>query len=231
MRLGLVGTGKQGQRYLLEKNGAARNIVSTFDRHADSLLDWLWRERIDAVIIASHPASHAELALKCLEYRKPLLIEKPLALNLADCEAVLDEAQRVATPVEVAHTHLWSEKWRALPIGHLVKYAEGHLVYTDTGHDYSPWLDWGPHMLALLEDVGAANTETNFRKGDARELGVSWLVGEKKYSYDGDCSGEHTPMWHMMKHFRKLVHAPGSYKVPQRIAANRRVYRALFSEE
>lgn len=237
MRLGLIGTGKQGQRYLEQRNGGD-SIVSTYDRHADGLPDWLHYERIDAVIIASHPASHYELAEHCLSYRKPVLVEKPLALNLRQCEKLLDWALRKQTPLEVAHTHLWSDEWRATRLGGPVARAEALLVYDEPQHDYSPWLDWAPHALALLEDTGAASTVLNFERGPQRSLWVRWDERGKDRFYDG--SGRFptppqrsTPMWNMVNAFKRLAHDRhvGMVSWEQRIAFNRRVYRALFAED
>lgn len=50
---------------------------------------------VDAVIVASHDSTHAELVVASVEAGKPVLCEKPLALDLGDCAAVL-EAERKA---------------------------------------------------------------------------------------------------------------------------------------
>ena len=44
---------------------------------------------VDAVVIASPDPTHAALTLACLEARKPVLCEKPLAASLADAEQVV----------------------------------------------------------------------------------------------------------------------------------------------
>lgn len=44
---------------------------------------------VDAVVIASPDPTHAALTLACLEARKPVLCEKPLAASLADAERVV----------------------------------------------------------------------------------------------------------------------------------------------
>ncbi|GAA1870052.1 Gfo/Idh/MocA family oxidoreductase [Pseudonocardia ailaonensis] len=43
----------------------------------------------DAVIIASHDSTHAELTLACLDAGRPVLCEKPLAPTVADCEKIV----------------------------------------------------------------------------------------------------------------------------------------------
>ena len=44
---------------------------------------------VDAVLIASTDASHAEFTLGCIEAGKPALCEKPLATTAADAERVV----------------------------------------------------------------------------------------------------------------------------------------------
>ena len=44
---------------------------------------------IDAVLVASPDATHKDLTLACLEARKPVLCEKPLAPTAAECREVL----------------------------------------------------------------------------------------------------------------------------------------------
>ncbi len=50
--------------------------------------------RIDAVYICTRHDSHAPLAIAAARAGKHILIEKPLALTLAECEAVADAVQR-----------------------------------------------------------------------------------------------------------------------------------------
>ncbi|QLD12766.1 Gfo/Idh/MocA family oxidoreductase [Microbacterium oleivorans] len=47
-------------------------------------------ESVDAVIIASHDSTHAELILAGIERGQPVLCEKPLAPTEAECQAVID---------------------------------------------------------------------------------------------------------------------------------------------
>jgi myo-inositol 2-dehydrogenase/D-chiro-inositol 1-dehydrogenase len=53
-------------------------------------LDVINAEDIDAVVIASPGDLHADQVLACIEAGKPVLCEKPLATNTADCLKVLE---------------------------------------------------------------------------------------------------------------------------------------------
>ena len=44
---------------------------------------------VDAVIIASSDATHAQYVTACISVRKPVLCEKPLAPTVAECEQIL----------------------------------------------------------------------------------------------------------------------------------------------
>ena len=44
---------------------------------------------VDAVIIASSDATHAQYVTACISARKPVLCEKPLAPTVAECEEIL----------------------------------------------------------------------------------------------------------------------------------------------
>ena len=49
---------------------------------------------VDAVLIASNDASHAEFVLAAIAAGKPVLCEKPLAPDVADCERIIAAEQQ-----------------------------------------------------------------------------------------------------------------------------------------
>ncbi len=51
---------------------------------------------VDAVIIASSDATHAQYVAACISARKPVLCEKPLAPTVAECEQILRLEQAIA---------------------------------------------------------------------------------------------------------------------------------------
>jgi predicted dehydrogenase len=73
--------------------------------------------RVDAVVIASPAATHARVALQCIEAAKPCLVEKPFALTSRDAEAVAAAAAARKVPVLAGHLlvfHPAVERLRAL---------------------------------------------------------------------------------------------------------------------
>ena len=57
---------------------------------------------INAVYVATPPGSHAEYAIATLKAGKPVYIEKPMALNYAECEKINDASEKYGVPVFVA---------------------------------------------------------------------------------------------------------------------------------
>ena len=58
---------------------------------------------VDAVIVANPSELHARTALQSLAHGKPTLVEIPIAMNLADAQRVVDEAERLDLPLGVVH--------------------------------------------------------------------------------------------------------------------------------
>jgi 1,5-anhydro-D-fructose reductase (1,5-anhydro-D-mannitol-forming) len=64
---------------------------------------------VDAIYIATPPSSHCALALAVADARKPCLVEKPMALNHAECLRMIAAFERARVPLWVAYYR------RALP--------------------------------------------------------------------------------------------------------------------
>ncbi len=58
---------------------------------------------VDAVYVATPPASHMEYALACARAGKPVYVEKPMARTLAECEAMIDACRSASVPLFVAY--------------------------------------------------------------------------------------------------------------------------------
>ncbi|MBI1320655.1 MAG: zinc-binding dehydrogenase [Candidatus Hydrogenedens sp.] len=64
---------------------------------------------IDAVIIATRHHLHAEMALAALDAGKHVFVEKPLALTVADCEAIVQRAEAAGKLVTVGFNRRFSK--------------------------------------------------------------------------------------------------------------------------
>lgn len=68
---------------------------------------------IDAVAIVTPNHLHANMAVAALEAGKNVLLEKPMALSVADCARVNDTARRLQRVVSVVHQFRLSTQWGA----------------------------------------------------------------------------------------------------------------------
>ena len=71
-------------------------------------------DAVEAIYIASPHQFHASQAIAAMEHDKHVLVEKPLALTLADCDAVVDAAQRTGMTLIVGHTHAFDPNVREM---------------------------------------------------------------------------------------------------------------------
>jgi myo-inositol 2-dehydrogenase/D-chiro-inositol 1-dehydrogenase len=107
LRVGIVGAGIMGADHAANVHerisGAEIALVADVDgQRARALADRIgappWTtdarnlitdDRVDAVIVASHDSSHSELVRRCLDARKPVLCEKPLAPTAGECREIV----------------------------------------------------------------------------------------------------------------------------------------------
>lgn len=73
------------------------------------LAEMLRTERIDALVICTPHPQHAENALVALNLGIHVLIEKPMAITLADCDRMLDAAQQHNVKIGVISQRRWYE--------------------------------------------------------------------------------------------------------------------------
>jgi len=97
---------------LLAEDYASRHNVPKFYTRASDLIN---DKEVNAVYIATPPQNHAEYAIEAIMARKPVYIEKPMALNFSECERINEVADKYRIPVFVAYYR------RALPGFLLVK--------------------------------------------------------------------------------------------------------------
>lgn len=86
---------------------------------------------VDAVIVATPPASHARLALDAIARGHHVLVEKPLATTVADCEAMIAAADAAGVALMVGHT--FEHNAAVWKLRELIASGDlGELCYIDT---------------------------------------------------------------------------------------------------
>jgi predicted dehydrogenase len=78
---------------------AKRHNVSTWYDDADALIN---DPNVNAVYVATPPDSHADYAIRAMRAGKPVYVEKPMALNAAECEAMNQVSRETGVPLFVA---------------------------------------------------------------------------------------------------------------------------------
>ena len=121
IRWGIIGCGDVTER----KSGPGfqkadgSSLVAVMRRNSDLAKDYARRHNvpkwyndaialivdpdIDAVYIATPPSSHKEYALLAAQAGKPVYVEKPMAINTAECQAMIDACQKANVLLFVAY--------------------------------------------------------------------------------------------------------------------------------
>lgn len=135
LRVGVIGTGHWGKNLLrnfrtlgalgalCDIDGTAREWAAAAYPDADAYAsagELLTDKTIDAVAIATPPATHGELALQALDAGKHVFVEKPLCLDL-------DQAELLRTRSR--------ETGLSLMVGHLLLYHPAFVVLQNAVHD------------------------------------------------------------------------------------------------
>lgn len=85
---------------------AQRHGVPTWYDHAEELIN---DPEVDAIYIATPPAFHKTYTLLCAQAGKAVYVEKPMALNDAECKKMIEACRTAEVPLFVAYYR------RALP--------------------------------------------------------------------------------------------------------------------
>jgi predicted dehydrogenase len=130
--VGLIGTGRHGSRYAhhilndiggLDLKAIARRSLEGREQAANWGVPWyqVWGDLIadpavEAVIAVVPPALNFQIAQECARAKKPLLIEKPLAVNGSEAQALVDLMRDADTPLTVGQTLRYNAVIRELKV-------------------------------------------------------------------------------------------------------------------
>jgi len=156
--------------------------VPTHADHAAVIAD----PEVDAVVVATPLFLHAPLARAALAAGKHVLVEKPLAPTVAECEELAGLADRAGRVLMVDHTFVYTGAVRK--IRQLVADGElGKVLYFDSVRinlglfqpDYNVVWDLAPHDLSILDHVLGAGTTPRW----VTALGVSHYGQHESLAY------------------------------------------------
>jgi predicted dehydrogenase len=177
LRVGLVGYGYWGRNYLRIFNELDDvDLAVVCDSHparraeagrrqrgvtvTDSLDDLLATPGLAAVIVSTPAASHYEVARRCLDDGKHILVEKPLTTDVWSGELLVKAAEDAGLTMLVGHTFLYNDA--VLRMKEIIDGGELGEIYciyarrTNLGpirNDVNALWDLGPHDVAVLNHL------------------------------------------------------------------------------
>jgi predicted dehydrogenase len=126
----------------LAQDYAARHNVLKWYTDAQALID---DPEVDAVYIATPPNAHKAYTLAVAKAGKPVYVEKPMALNFAECQAMIDACQQANVPLWVAYYR--RRLPRFLKVKELIETGAIGAPRTVTVTFYRKWRPAEPHNL------------------------------------------------------------------------------------
>ncbi|AGB44540.1 Gfo/Idh/MocA family oxidoreductase [Mesorhizobium sp. CO1-1-7] len=187
-RIAVLGCGYWGSNHIrtLKALGALHAVSDTnraraegFASEQDCLAiepDQLFvRDDIDAIIMALPPQFHADLAVRAVENGKDVLVEKPIALTVADAERSVQAAKDNSRVFMVGHVLRFHPAFETLKglidKGELgeVRYIHSHRLGLGKFHTENDALwDLAPHDLSMI--LAITGTEPIEVRGEGAAL-------------------------------------------------------------
>ncbi len=129
---------------------------------------------IDAVVLALPPQFHADNALAAIAAGKHVLVEKPIALNIADAEKVVEAGRKAGLVVMTGHVLRYHPAFEALAemaaareLG-AIQYIHAHRLGLGKFHSENDALwDIAPHDLSLILALTGEEPSTIRGEGSA----------------------------------------------------------------
>jgi predicted dehydrogenase len=173
-----------------ERFGIARTTTTWEDLASDP--------GIDAVIISTPNVLHAPQAIACLQAGKHVLVEKPMATSVVECDAMIAAARSSGASLMVAHCWRFRDEVRAMR----ARIEAGELGEIVKTRGYGVHAGWGPSgwfiQAALagggaLVDMGVHAIDTaRFVLGDPMPGPVCARIGTRygggRYEVDDDAT-------------------------------------------
>lgn len=130
---------------LLATHGLQKD--STIARYTDYKIMIEEHPELELVAIATSSGVHAEIALYCIDHGINVIIEKPMAMNMADAEEIIHRAEEKGVKVSVCHQNRFNvavqQMRKALEENRFGKLSHGSIhVRWNRGKNYYDQAKW-----------------------------------------------------------------------------------------
>ena len=131
---------------------------------------------VDAVVIGTPDDKHVGPALELRPYKKHLLVEKPLAISIEDCDRLVRGFAEEKETVQMVglcmrYTNLMMRVHNLVASGAIGEILTAHCVdYVSVGGDYyfHRWMSRKKHVVGLLLQKGCHSLDF-----------ISWIIGSR----------------------------------------------------
>lgn len=169
--LALIGVGRWGRNIVstLEKIpnahlaylcGTSPESLGAYPPTYEKVFNWrelLKKEDLDAVLIATPPSTHTEIAAAFLEASVAVFVEKPMVLHTADAEILRTLVKKRGIVFMVGYQYLFNDYIRYLKkeiergtFGKILSVKSEH-VLSPSRPDVDIFWDAGPHPLSVFQ--------------------------------------------------------------------------------
>lgn len=114
-------------------------------------------DRVDALIVATPPRDHCDVALRAVRAGRHVLVEKPMSTTLADARTLVAEAKRCGVALMVGHTFEFNpavhELRRRMDVGEFGTVRYLHSARLNLGQfrsDVNVVWDLAPHDISIM---------------------------------------------------------------------------------
>ncbi|SNZ07130.1 Predicted dehydrogenase [Persephonella hydrogeniphila] len=161
MKVGIVGTGNMGSKYINKFDNLGYDTV-LIDIDTDRLKSYpdrykkytdideaLKKEDLNYLFIATDPRSHIPLAKKAIEREINVMVEKPPSINPSELEEAINFAQKKGTVLSVSEIELRSNTIRNLKLNRKIDDVEAYRLNLGRGY-INPFYDLAWHDLYIM---------------------------------------------------------------------------------
>jgi len=187
--------------------GRAEAVAAEFGAHAYTDIDALLaNEKIDAATVAVPTIAHLAVARTLLEAVVDVLVEKPLAVDLAEADALIELARRHGRVAQVGHLERFNPAVRAaLPHVTRPMFFEVHRLSVFTARS----LDVDVVMDLMIHDLDVVLSLVNSPVRDLRAVGLPVLtpkvdIANVRVEFESGCVANFTASRVSTERVRKL---------------------------